>query len=203
MPVQMRLVSIGLPQQRLSNSKTLQCLQDNMAARIRTARSEAARMVEFDYGEAGSIRFQHPNHDGGRAAAAGTVDAGYIWLLQWWSTRMAGWRPRWRRLRRSCWQKSGGWHDAVQYPEGLCSRMKARRVGDMCFIAVKGCLIRYGMVRAPASETLFSALKGCYSQVEEQRARDGVVSALKGSSVSSSATVCLPGCAHVRASGAV
>ena len=31
-------------------------LQDNMAARIRTARSEAARMPEFDYGEACSIR---------------------------------------------------------------------------------------------------------------------------------------------------
>ena len=80
--------------------------------------------------------------------------------------------------------------------------MKARRVGDMCFIAVKGCLIRC-TVRAPASETLFSALKGCYSQAEEQRARDGVVSALNGPSVSSSATVCLPGCAHMRASGAV
>ena len=48
-------MTIRLPQQRFDTSAFMQCLQENMAARIRTARSEAARMVEFDYGEAGGI----------------------------------------------------------------------------------------------------------------------------------------------------
>jgi hypothetical protein len=55
-----------------------------MAARIRTARSEAARMVEFDYGEAGSTLLPFAQACSWSCCASWVIDVGCICLPQWW-----------------------------------------------------------------------------------------------------------------------